>query len=139
MGVCNSFGRWLVLIVLRFGGVLLGGSPRPGIVDIALLPLLIGLPNLPFLILFFHARRRVREGWPPLPQVRGATIASTICMAMPNFLLVVMAPLEFRMDAPDAGTGSGFFIVFELVLVPILGIIGWRSGRKNAGSPRPSV
>jgi hypothetical protein len=103
--------------------------PELDIGTLLMMPLLISIPNGPFVFVYLVVRRCLRAAWPPVSEVRLAMWAATVAMALPNLVIMFGTPEEMISTASDAGQGTGMFIAIELVAVPILGLVGWWIGR----------
>jgi hypothetical protein len=98
------------------------GGPNP--ISLLIFPFFLGLIFSPFLWLYGFAR----DAWIKDPSseksLRLATIMSVAAMSLPCSLLSLMAAA-----ADGGGQGAGILAFLFLFLLPLLGTLGWLTGR----------
>jgi len=122
-------------------GLPLGLEIRFELESLMVYPLLIAGSNWPFVALWIICRWKAKKEWPSIGSVRLAMWISLAAMAVPNIPILIFAP--FAMLASDAAGGAqtlAFYLAaFVIFPVPILGLIGWFSGRLIARVRRRHV
>ena len=109
-----------------------GSSPGDHLAEISTLlvafPALFALVNWPFLALYFVCRRKVKEEWRSVRSVRLAMWISLVAMLLWNVLVLTTGILGEELIYPWSWIEAGNFFLL-LVPLPILGLIGWVTGR----------
>jgi hypothetical protein len=107
------------------------------LVNLFVSPLVVALFNWPFVVLYLVTLSKAKKEAPLLTSVRLAMWVSLGAMAVPNIPAFVTA-IDENLSPPPFGEGTGIFLgLFVLFPVPILGLIGWASGRFIAWLVRP--
>jgi hypothetical protein len=97
-------------------------QPAPTPVSLVVFPLFLGLIFWPFLWMYRYARNALIEHPSSEKSLRLATIMSVAAMSLPCSMLSLMA-------SAGGGEGAGILAFLFLILLPLLGILGWLIGR----------
>jgi len=109
----------------------------PDPISLAISAVLQGLALWPFLWLYGFARDALIADPSAEKSLRIATIMSTIAMGLPCSLLSLALIGAMMSSARDASQGWGIMVVFSIILLPLLGSLGWLTGRGLAWILRP--
>jgi hypothetical protein len=97
-------------------------QPAPTPVSLVAFPLFLGLIFWPFLWMYRYVRNALIEHPSSENSLRLATIMSVAAMSLPCSMLSLMA-------SAGGGQGAGILAFLFLILLPLLGILGWLTGR----------
>jgi hypothetical protein len=128
---------FVLSLVVDITGIAVPVQRPQRLLSIFIDPFFIGLTLWPFLRLYRYARNALIEHPSSEASLRLATIMSTVAMSLPCPLLSLETIGAMMSSGRDAYQGWGIIIIFFLILLPLLGILGWLIGRGIAWMLRP--
>jgi hypothetical protein len=120
---------FVLSLVVDITGIAVPVQRPQRLLSILIDPFFIGLTLRPFLRLYRYARNALIEHPSSENSLRLATIMSTVAMSLPCPLLSLETIGAMMSSARDAYQGWGIIVVFFIILLPLLGILGWLIGR----------
>ena len=128
---------FVLSLVVDITGIAVPVQRPQRLLSIFIDPFFIGLTLWPFLRLYRYARNALIEHPSSAASLRLATIMSTVAMSLPCPLLSLETVGAMMSSGRDAYQGWGIIVIFFLILLPLLGILGWLIGRGIAWMLRP--
>lgn len=120
---------FILSLVVDITGIAVPVQRPQHLLSILVDPFFIGLTLWPFLRLYRYARNALIEHPSSEISLRLATIVSTGAMSLPCPLLSLATIAGMMSPGRDAYQMWGIIVVFFIILLPLLGILGWFTGR----------